>query len=654
MKIKLNFIAKLVLFIEITIIFIVLYSLTQIYNPGLQSLEALQKNMHQMHTLILESEYPFRVLKNTSNLPDTRRSTPDVMNLYNTRKHQIQENLDLHKLLSLNSMHRLDDFNYYLVFQHKMLDNNIQSLIRQLKVIMQVFPDDLSEYTLLMVPNRHEHLVNLNAVSKEYIMDIQKLTNQILDDYIESSQLYFTFFFYVLLLFGILQTIIIIRLLNFEKKYIFTILKILKTESLWSNTENMDKRFLSTKPIFEEELRILKDTSDYFKLQEFIRNIEVNLQTEYEMDHLLNALFESAQDILSYDRIGIAFVDLKNQSIRAEHGVTHYDNILLGPGFSVPISETSLGDVLKNKKSFITHDLMELYTEKPHSASLSLITQEGMRSNLVVPIIIQDKVYGFTFFSSKETGHFVEADIAVAENITKRLSGSLMRSYMIKLLFSQMISSFSSLVDNKDTETGDHLFRMSQYSKILTQTLYRMNLESHKVEKGFIQDMEIYSRSHDIGKIGIPDKILKKPGRLTHAEFDIIKKHPLIGGNVFKDIMESLSLFEGDYFITAQNIALYHHEKWDGSGYPEGLKEYEIPLSARIVAVADVFDALCSKRVYKDAMSIDEAVDIIISGRGKHFDPIIIDAFLISLDELIQVSDHEQDASQSYPHEEVQ
>ncbi|MCK5404715.1 MAG: HD domain-containing protein, partial [Desulfobulbaceae bacterium] len=143
----------------------------------------------------------------------------------------------------------------------------------------------------------------------------------------------------------------------------------------------------------------------------------------------------------------------------------------------------------------------------------------------------------------------------------------------------------------------------------------------------YIEDIYLSSILHDIGKVGVPDAILLKPGRLIPEEFEVIKEHTLLGG---KAISEVDSQFNTQSFLTiGKEIAFFHHEKWDGTGYPKGLIEHQIPLSARIVTLADVYDALTSKRCYKKAYSHEKAKKIIIEERGKAFDPNIVDAFLV-------------------------
>lgn len=140
---------------------------------------------------------------------------------------------------------------------------------------------------------------------------------------------------------------------------------------------------------------------------------------------------------------------------------------------------------------------------------------------------------------------------------------------------------------------------------------------------------------HDVGKIGIPDAILQKPGKLTTEEFEKMKEHPVIGGKIIKDTFSHL--FNGEYENMAFQVAMYHHEKWNGKGYPEGLSGTQIPLCARIMAVADVFDAVSAKRCYRDAMPLKQCYSIIESGRGEDFDPDIVDAFMMNREKIEEI-----------------
>jgi HD-GYP domain-containing protein (c-di-GMP phosphodiesterase class II) len=155
----------------------------------------------------------------------------------------------------------------------------------------------------------------------------------------------------------------------------------------------------------------------------------------------------------------------------------------------------------------------------------------------------------------------------------------------------------------------------------------------------FCEDVVNSAPLHDIGKIQVPDAILNKPGKLTDEEFDIMKTHAAAGGEIIDQAIAAVSEEDSGYLKEARNLAAYHHEKWNGKGYPDGLSGEEIPLSARIMAVADVFDALVSKRSYKDGFPFEKAVGIIEEGSGSHFDPKIVDSFLKAQDEIRAVAE---------------
>jgi response regulator RpfG family c-di-GMP phosphodiesterase len=169
---------------------------------------------------------------------------------------------------------------------------------------------------------------------------------------------------------------------------------------------------------------------------------------------------------------------------------------------------------------------------------------------------------------------------------------------------------------------------MKNYSRAIAEYLFNSHKYEDIITLEYIDQIERYSPLHDIGKVGIRDGILLKPGKLTPEEFAEMKKHTTFGAEVLKSAEQNIAKHGRSLFGMGIDIALNHHEKWDGSGYPNGKKGEEIPLSARIVAVADVFDALTSKRVYKEAYSLDRAFEMIQEGRGKHFDPVIVDVFM--------------------------
>jgi putative two-component system response regulator len=189
------------------------------------------------------------------------------------------------------------------------------------------------------------------------------------------------------------------------------------------------------------------------------------------------------------------------------------------------------------------------------------------------------------------------------------------------------IQAMASLAETRDSDTGNHIRRTQNYVAALAWHLQDHPRFSHYLNAANIATLFKSAPLHDIGKVGIPDRILLKPGRLTPEEFEIMKTHTTLGRDAIEQAEQSLGIAV-DFLSCAKEIALSHQEKWDGSGYPQGLAGDAIPISARLMAVADVYDALISERVYKEAMPHEEAVAIIIAGRGLHFDPEIVDAFL--------------------------
>jgi len=185
-----------------------------------------------------------------------------------------------------------------------------------------------------------------------------------------------------------------------------------------------------------------------------------------------------------------------------------------------------------------------------------------------------------------------------------------------------VIFGLAKLAESRDDDTGEHLDRIRVYTELIAEDLRH---DHPQFDRDTIRNLGLASSLHDIGKVGIPDAVLLKPGRLTPDERKIIEQHPVIGGECLLAI--KICLGNEDFLSTACEITFGHHEKWNGSGYPYGRSGEQIPLSARIVALADVYDALTSKRVYKDAMPHDKAAAIIREGRGTHFDPRIVEAF---------------------------
>jgi len=193
----------------------------------------------------------------------------------------------------------------------------------------------------------------------------------------------------------------------------------------------------------------------------------------------------------------------------------------------------------------------------------------------------------------------------------------------------ETIQRLASAAECRDQYTGSHILRMSRYAEAIAKKM--------EVDGGFVRGILYASSMHDIGKIGIPDKILMKPGKLNDKEWEVMQQHTVIGAKLLHGSKQ-------DFMKMAEEIALTHHENWDGTGYPQGLAGESIPISGRIVAVADVFDALISKRPYKPPLSYRESFTIIKNERGTHFDPGVVDAFISTKQEILSIAEQYKDS----------
>ena len=211
----------------------------------------------------------------------------------------------------------------------------------------------------------------------------------------------------------------------------------------------------------------------------------------------------------------------------------------------------------------------------------------------------------------------------------------------ISKMQSGLITVLADLVESRDKNTGDHVRKTAAYVKLLLTAMKEEGLYPDILTDQYVDDVTDSAPLHDIGKIVVSDAIINKAGRLDDDEFKVMKTHAATGGKIIEHATELMD--DSGYLGEARRLAAFHHEKWDGTGYPDGLKGEEIPLSARVMAVADVFDALMSKRCYKPPFEFEEAVKIIEDGSGKHFDPEIVRVFMENLDAVKDIAkEHEK------------
>lgn len=247
----------------------------------------------------------------------------------------------------------------------------------------------------------------------------------------------------------------------------------------------------------------------------------------------------------------------------------------------------------------------------------------------ITPAILMARVQ--THLALKQARSFLQEQNDILEDQVKK------RTLELEALQDALIISMASLAETRDNETGHHIRRTQHYILELAKQLsshpkFASELTPKKIEL-------IYKTAplHDIGKVGVPDRILLKPGRLTPEEFEEMKRHTVYGRDALDAAAKTLGS-EANFLITAREIAYYHHEKWGGNGYPEGIASTDIPVAARLMAVVDVYDALVSRRPYKEPLTHEQANAIILEGRGSHFDPDVVDAFEQIQDAVVDIA----------------
>jgi len=372
--------------------------------------------------------------------------------------------------------------------------------------------------------------------------------------------------------------------------------------------------------LFTQKLKIIDD-------------INQKIYEQNSFEEVVDYIFETCVPFIPYNRIGIAVISSDGEMISAIRAKANYP-LLLGKNYTELLSETSLKDVIESNKMRTINDLEAYLKLHPNSNSTKLIIDEGMKSSLTIPLVLDEKVIGVIFFSSKTRNAFNESHEYFVDSISKAIAISFEKSFVYNDLLLASVKGFANIVESKDHVTGNHIDRMSNYSRFVAECLYNDGIYPENVNDVFIDQVFSFSSLHDIGKVGISESILNKPGKLTDEEFEIMKEHTLIGDKVLTNMSSGTILKQNPYFEMAGNIARHHHERFDGTGYPDGLKGNDISLCARIVAVADVFDALTNERPYKPAFSFEKTMSILIEGSGQHFDPLIIDSLIKHENEL--------------------
>ncbi|HUW70906.1 MAG TPA: HD domain-containing phosphohydrolase [bacterium] len=381
-----------------------------------------------------------------------------------------------------------------------------------------------------------------------------------------------------------------------------------------------DESWLETSDIVHRSNAIIQDI-------EFDRDLLTVMEGQSDLESTIQALYPVLARYLPCERLAVAFVDQFGEVV-AEAAFTTAAEPRIGPGFSMPIDDTSLGEVSRERRVRIINNL-EAHARASKSKPTSLILEEGFRSSLTVPLVFGERCVGFLFLNSRTIDAYQGAHIPIAERFGSSLAGAIYHHYLVQLLLAESSKAFVKSMEHRDNETGQHLNRISLYSMVLARCLANKPDYKEALSPRTRREILWYSPLHDIGKVGIPDAVLLKPGPLTPDERTLMETHVEKGSQIISSLNEALSRYlPRPPFSAALAIIEGHHERWDGKGYPHGVKGEAIPIEARIVAAADILDALTTKRPYKEAWSFEDTYRHMAGLSGTHLDSGVYEALV--------------------------
>lgn len=351
------------------------------------------------------------------------------------------------------------------------------------------------------------------------------------------------------------------------------------------------------------------------------------ISNEKEVDKILMLMADLGRELVVADRCTLWLLDPDKNELwtKVAHGI---------PPIRIPVSTGIVGHAIGDNAPIIINDA---YNDDRFNPEVDKKTGYHTRNIIALPIYNNEgEVMGAYQAINKMTqaGIFSETDlehIQLAASYSGKALESAILYQEIEDTQKEIIFTMAEVGESRSKETGNHVKRVAEYSRVLALGLGMTTAEADL--------LRMASPMHDIGKIGIPDAVLKKPGKLDEAEFEVMKTHAALGYQMLKNSKRRI-------LKTAATVAHEHHEKWNGKGYPRGLAGEEIHIFGRITAIADVFDALGSDRVYKQAWPLDKILNLFKEERGQHFDPSLVDIFFDHLDELLAIRERFNDTYQ--------
>jgi len=353
-----------------------------------------------------------------------------------------------------------------------------------------------------------------------------------------------------------------------------------------------------------------------------------SLNTNLPLQEKLVKTHQVVQNQLPFvARIAIALYDPKSNLLKTYlHSSGNHDPL---PHYDARLSDApSLQQILQEGHPRVINNMLTF--ENAEHEHTRRIGREGYAASYTMPIFHNGVFLGFLFFNSFETDVFTESALNQLDVFGHLISLMVVNELTSIRTLVAAVATTSHFTHLRDPETGSHIDRMSRYARLIAREL----ADHHDLDNDFIEHIFMYSPLHDIGKIAIPDNILFKPGRLDDKEGEIMRTHARKGREIIDEVLRNFGLDGMQHINILRNIAEYHHEKMNGKGYPAGLRGDEVPLEARIVAVADIFDALTSSRPYKDAWTNDEALASLQRLAGEELDAECVEVLFRCRDEI--------------------
>jgi len=354
------------------------------------------------------------------------------------------------------------------------------------------------------------------------------------------------------------------------------------------------------------------------------------------LDETLRFVFEEFRPLLPLDWVGMLSLDESGERFVLQRRYTD-GSTALNEGDAYRAMGTRLGQALDENRPLHIPDLSQIAAQDPAAEFAAALSADGRCSALFFPLAVEGHWSAVLAFAVSECNAYNGDHLELLANIAAQVAHGFEKTVVTENLVVSAVTGLAKLAENRDPETGDHLIRMARYAALIAEELNREGPHAGSFPPARVRDIFRFAPMHDIGKVGIEDGILRKPGRLDEAERREMERHPVIGGEVLRRCEAQMNAVGHSVFQVGIEIAECHHEKYDGSGYPKGLKDEAIPLSARIVAAADVFDALTSKRPYKAAWPVEKALDYFAQESGGHFDPLVVAAMQRALPRIMEV-----------------